>query len=305
MAGNDSRGGLALSISVVFLVFVFFLGPLILHFTQKQHSRLPLDLAAEFPSERALAGGEAYAATLVALIEHELHGGRTGWRPNDFVLWGPGLWADNNANRQLGILLAVRESLRVFKDHLTKVSSDEFDANLIAADNAFRNDPKKFWLPAAETKLKEGVRHLRAYLKGLHATPPTSRPIKQRNVELIRLFQTWTDLLGDAHATLYRKDVGFLQTDDVYYRSQGMAHGIHALALAVQREYSEALKERPTLQTLLEQIVDALSKAAVLKPIAVLGGSPSGLFANHRRNLDSYITEARQKMYSVREELEK
>jgi hypothetical protein len=29
------------------------------------------------------------------------------------------------------------------------------------------------------------------------------------------------------------------------------------------------------------------------------------VLANHRRNLDTYITEARQKMYSIREELEK
>jgi hypothetical protein len=34
-------------------------------------------------------------------------------------------------------------------------------------------------------------------------------------------------------------------------------------------------------------------------------GATDGLFANHRRSLDAYITEARRKMYSMREELEK
>ena len=48
-----------------------------------------------------------------------------------------------------------------------------------------------------------------------------------------------------------------------------------------------------------------LGEAAVLKPLVVLDGPPEGLRANHRRNLDGYITEARQKMYSIREELEK
>jgi hypothetical protein len=42
-----------------------------------------------------------------------------------------------------------------------------------------------------------------------------------------------------------------------------------------------------------------------MKPIIVMDGSPSGLFANHRRNLDAYISEARQKMYSIREELQR
>ena len=37
----------------------------------------------------------------------------------------------------------------------------------------------------------------------------------------------------------------------------------------------------------------------------VLDGAPDGLFANHRRNLDAYVVDARQLMYSVREELEK
>jgi hypothetical protein len=42
-----------------------------------------------------------------------------------------------------------------------------------------------------------------------------------------------------------------------------------------------------------------------MKPVAVLDGDPAGVFANHRRNLDAYIVDARQLMYSIREELEK
>ena len=42
-----------------------------------------------------------------------------------------------------------------------------------------------------------------------------------------------------------------------------------------------------------------------MKPLIVLDGSDAGLTANHRRNLDVYIAEARQKIYSIREELDK
>ena len=55
----------------------------------------------------------------------------------------------------------------------------------------------------------------------------------------------------------------------------------------------------------LDDSIDALGKAAVMKPIIVLNGAPDGIFANHRRNLDGYITEARQKILSLREELER
>ena len=65
------------------------------------------------------------------------------------------------------------------------------------------------------------------------------------------------------------------------------------------------LKDDPVLKTMFDESIDALGKAAVLKPLIVMDGSPGGLFANHRRNLDAYITEARQKMYSIREELQR
>ncbi len=290
----------AVVVGALLLIFV----PLLLHFTQKRHDRMAFDVSTQYPEGQPIVSGEVFASTLIALIEQELQG-TTGWRPNDFFLWGPGLWADNNANRQRGIIQAARESLRVLKDHLTKVSSDQFDPNLVAADNALRNDMEKLWLPSAESKLREAVKHLRLYVAGLHTTPPRSNPIKERNVELIRLFQTWTDLLGDAHGSLYRKQVGFFATDDVFYHSQGFAHVMYHLNQAVAREYEALLQTRPVLETLMNEITEALGKAAVLKPVVILDGSSDGILANHRRNLDGYITEARQKMYTVREELEK
>ncbi|GIW44892.1 MAG: hypothetical protein KatS3mg077_2174 [Candidatus Binatia bacterium] len=301
---KSERGSVAWVAAAIGVLLVVLGLPLLLHFGQKRHNRLDFDFEQRFPAGTPLVSGEVFAATLAAIVRHELDGG-TGWRPNDFVLWGPALAADNNANRQLGILQAVRESVRVFKDHLTKVSSDQFDANLVRADTAFRNDLLKFWFPSAESKLREGVRALEAYIEGLHATPPRSRPINLRNVELIRLFQAWTDLLGDVHARLYRDDVSFFRTDDEFYYSQGVAHALHYLVLAVAREYREVFAGRAVLVTLLDEVALPLGKAARLKPLWVLNGKPDGLCANHRRNLDAFITEARQKMYSIREELEK
>ena len=289
---------------VVIAVLLCIGGPLVLHFGQKRHDRLAWDVNAQFPPNQPIVGGEVFATTVIAIMEHELDG-TTGWRPNDFVLWGPHLWADNNANRQLGIIQALRESVRVFKDNLTKVSSNEFDQNLVAADTAFRNDAEKFWLPSAESKFREGVRHLRAYVDGLKTTPPHSRPINQRNVELIRLFQAWSDLLGDAHANLYREPESGWRTDDDFYHAQGYAHVIFHLVRAVAREYQHEFETKPVIRTLFDEVATALGQAAVMKPLIVLDGAPEALFATHRRNLDAYINEARQKMYSIREELEK
>jgi hypothetical protein len=278
--------------------------PIGLHFGQKSHNQLSFDLDEVYPPDRVVPNGEIFAATVMAVVQHELEGA-FGWRPNDLVVWGPGLFADNNSNRQLGILQAVRESVRVMRDHLTKVSATEYDENLVDADTKFRNDEYKFWFPSAESRFREGTTALGRYVTGLNAEPPTSKPINRRNVELIRLFQAWTDLLGGAHAKLYSQDVSFFVTDDHFYHSQGFAHVMVHLTRAIRREYASELSERQTVLELLDQVEWSLQQAAAFKPLMVLDGSPAGLFANHRRNLDAFIVDARQLLYSVREELEK
>jgi hypothetical protein len=300
------RIGIALGAIAALIIAV----NLALHFGQKTHDRLDYDVEKTFPPGKPFVPGEIYATTLAEIMEHELHTG-FGWRPNDFFLWGPHLMADNNANRQLGIIMAVRETMRVLKDHLTKISSNEYDPNLVIADTEFRNDAEKWILPSAEGRYADGVKHLRLYVAGLHANPPVSRELNQRNIELIRLFQSWGDLLGDAHAMLYmtRKPDGSpiypWDDDDYFYHAQGYAHVMYHMLIAVKREYNQTQKTKPVLAQLFDETIVPLGKAAVMKPLIVLDGSPDGMFANHRRNLDAHISEARQKLYSIREELER
>jgi hypothetical protein len=303
-----TRNRLLIGASALLLIWIG--GNLALHFGQKHHDILNYDISQNFPPDKPTVPGEIYASTLAAIMDHELHTG-FGWRPNDFFLWGPKVGPDNNSDRQLGIIQAVRETTRVFKDHLTKVSSNQYDPNLVIADTDFRNDAEKWILPSPEGKYDDGVKHLRAYIAGLHTTPPSSRELNTRAVELVRLIQTWTDLLGDAHANLYRstKDDGSpvhsWDCDHYFYHSQGYAHVMYHMMLALEREYAGQIKDDPVLKTLFDDSIDALGKASLMKPLIVMDGSPDGLFANHRRNLDAYITEARQKMYSIREELER
>jgi hypothetical protein len=298
------------AIAGAILVVAFILINVGLHFGQKSHDRLNYSVNQAFPSDKPFVPGEIYATTLAAIMENELNRG-FGWRPNDFFLWGMHMMADNNANRQLGIIMAVRETMRVFKDHLTKVSSNEYDPNLVIADTDFRNDAQKWILPSAESKYRDGVRHLHLYVTGLHANPQTSRELNQRNVELIRLLQSWGDMLGDAHARLYRahKNDGSAvhdwDVDDYFYDAQGRTAVMYYMMQAVKREYHQSLTTKPVLVQMFDATIEPLGKAAMLKPLIVLDGAPDGIFANHRRNLDTFVSEARQKMYSVREELER
>jgi hypothetical protein len=281
-----------------------------LHFGQIYHDQLPFDIDRAFPPGKPFIPGEVYATTMAEIIDHELHSG-FGWRPNDLFIWGPYLMADNNASRQIGIIMAIRETSRVFKDDLTKISSNEYDPNLVIADTDFRNDAERWILPSPEAKYSDGVEHLRLYVAGLHANPQTSRELNQRNVELITLFETWSDLLGDAHAMLYMKNrpdgspVRAWNDDDYFYHAQGYAHVMYYMLLAVKREYHQTQSVKPVIEQLMDEALAPLQKAATMKPLIVLDGSETGIFANHRHNLDAYISEARQKIYSIREELDR
>ena len=159
-----------LLIGAVALLLIWVGGSLALHFGLKHHDHLDYDIGALFPPDKPFPPGEIFASTLAAIMDHELHTG-FGWRPNDFFLWGPKVAADNNSDRQLGIIQAVRETTRIFKDHLTKVSSNQYDPNLVIADTDFRNDAEKWILPSPEGKYDDGIKHLRMYVAGLHTAP--------------------------------------------------------------------------------------------------------------------------------------
>ena len=304
MDRNLKMGGIILGT----VLLAFLVGSIALHFSQKAHNRIHLVLEEEFPPDKSHVPGEILATVLARIMEHELDS-TFGWRPNDFFLWGPAIWADNNANRQMGIIHGIRETMRVYRDNLTKVSANVYDPNLVEADTMFRNDEKKLFFPSAESRFSKGVAHLERYVEGLHADPPTSRLLNKRIIELIKLFEAWTDLLGDGHANLYREQerdggpVRTWKTDNYFYVAQGYAHVMYYMMQAVRHEYGEDLKG--SVEFLFDEVLDALDTAHTLKPLVVLDGSPAGLFANHRRILDSYISEARDKMFSIREELEK
>src|SRR5438132_7909285 len=91
-------------------ILIVFIGiNLALHFGQKHHNQLPFSIEQSFPPDKPFVPGEVFATTLAEIMDHELHSS-FGWRPNDFWLWGPKVLADNNSNRQLGIIMAVRET---------------------------------------------------------------------------------------------------------------------------------------------------------------------------------------------------
>ena len=58
--------------------------------------------------------------------------------------------------------------------------------------------------------------------------------------------------------------------DHYFYHSQGYAHVMFHMMQAIERENAGQLKDDPVLKTLFDDAIDALGKAAVMKPLIVL-----------------------------------
>jgi hypothetical protein len=290
------------------LVLMLWLAAIIgLHLGQRRHDQLPLDLAGLFPVGEPVPQGAVLGTTLATIVHHELNDG-FGWRPNDFFLWSPRWWADNNANRQLGIIAAVRVTLAVMMDDLTKAASDPVDENLGHADTAFQADAERFMSPSAESRYTEGVDALASYVRGLGPALGTSKPFTAQHDGLPHIAAAWAELLGKAHVDLYRDDLRPRplrpwEADDVFYRAQGYAHVLGYCTLALEREYEQRLTKDPGLAALLKHAELTLRQAALMKPFVVLDGGPEGLIANHRRTLDAMLADARQTLEAIRDKL--
>ena len=77
--------------AVVAVVLLLVLLPLVLHFGQKHHNEITIPPP---PGDQAYAPGAYFGNAAARIIEHELSG-TTGWRPNDLLVWGPRVAADN------------------------------------------------------------------------------------------------------------------------------------------------------------------------------------------------------------------
>jgi len=277
--------------------------PLVLHLGQLGHNRLEYNVDLAFPIDKEVPKGEPLATTLVELMEHELNGW-TGWRPNDLFPLNPEWTADNNYNRQLGILKAVRVTTQGFQQHLTKFRGGEQDRNLLAADNAFRIDPRSWMFPSAETSYEEGIGNLRAYIAGLKNGG--SFKITGRHSELIQLLNMWKTLLDDVHKHMMAPDMNWFERDDHLYQAQGTAYALAHLTAALRREYAPEIASRAAIRDLFDAMVESLQRIQEFKPVFVFSGSDDGwVLINHGLNLVTFTDDANRVMEDLIEELQK
>jgi hypothetical protein len=154
--------------------------------------------------------------------------------------------------------------------------------------------PDKYWFPSASGKYREAMADLEQYIGDLQRG--RSR-FYTRVDNLISLLSSYKDILGSCLHNLLKdteadgSPVSWLQADDYFYFSKGVALAMSQMLDAVKEDFHDQLQRKGS-HKLLEDALHALHSGAHLDPWIIFNGSKDGILANHRANMSTYIGEA-------------
>lgn len=259
--------------------------------------------------------GATFIKTNQALIEQA----SKNWLPND--LFWPTIFLDNVPNFQIGELEAIRYNVRVLRDNLSRTrTTDKIEPLTDKAFNALSNDPYKWWMPSAESKLKLADKLLDEYYKNVLSGKSNFYP---RFDNLIQLLEQYASLMGGVNTKLINasKDVRrmmvisedikgaektnktknmnipWYEIDDNFYYAEGVAYVLYESFKAIQIDFKDIIKSN-NATTLVNNITNELGSCN-FEPLVILNGDTDSIFANHCLNLSSIFNDARQKINSL------
>jgi len=217
----------------------------------------------------------------------------TGWTPNDYFPLTAFL--DNKQNFQLGVIETIRFSVRVLRDNLSRQrTTDQIDEDVKKAFEFYSNDPNKWIFPSYESRLNEASQALESYAERLQSGKARFYP---RSDNLIQLLDQYASLLGATTTSLTDESLGWLETDDRFFYSKGIAYAMYVEMQAVQKDFHEVLKKNDG-EELTAAIIREL-RDTWFEPTVVFNGSKDGVYANHLKNLSSDLLGIRQKLNSL------
>ena len=251
----------------------------------------PLPAAiVDTPVHKPTPKGVTFVEAVIEPLNHELEERWWGWRPNDLIDL-----TDNVNNFQIGVLEVTRRTTVALAERISRTgTNDAYDEDLEQAMNWFMVKSTSYWFPSAESKYREGLEALAAYLEKLRAGKAT---FYTRTDNLIPLLATFRNLLGSCDENLVKQvnedgtKVSHFAVDDYFFYTQGVASSMATVLEAVHHDFLLTLESRNGTELLHHAIVSC-RQAAEIDPWIILDRNLSSVFANHRANLAAPISHA-------------
>ncbi|MDP4918062.1 MAG: DUF2333 family protein, partial [Haliea sp.] len=274
-----------------------------------------------------VATGSTTTAALIAAMETLLEK-PGGYVTNDVA--PPGVWLDNIANWEFGVLIQSRDLARAMREVFSRSQSQSReDRDLALAEPQLNFNSDSWILPTTEAQYRDGIKSLLGYRARLEdandsdaqfyaradnlrywLSTVSSRlgSLSQRLSASVGQRRLNTDLAGDDNARQSTPAPAemmvrtpWLEIDDVFFEARGTAWALIHFLKAVEVDFADVLANK-NAEVSVQQIIRELeaTQDTVWSPM-ILNGNGFGLLANHSLVMASYISRANTAMIDLRD----
>lgn len=324
LAQSSPRWRLALALVALYLVVMLIVG---IFWSMSPGVFNVREQAALVLANRQLqpAAGTTTTVTLITVAQTLLDK-RGGYLTNDIT--PPGLWLDNMANWEYGVLIQVRDMSKAMREAFSRSQSQSReDVDLILAEPRFNFDSDSWIFPATEAQYREATHYLDRYLQRLASDKGDAQffaradnlnywlstvetrlgNLSQRLSASVGQQRLNTDLAGDPDVFPSPSAPGdtmiktpWLELDDVLFEARGSAWALIHFLKAAEVDFAEVL-EKKNARVSLQQIIRELeaTQQTIYSPM-ILNGSGFGMLPNHSLVMASYISRANAAIIDLR-----
>ncbi|MBQ0755266.1 MAG: DUF2333 family protein [Gammaproteobacteria bacterium] len=231
------------------------------------------------------------------------------------------LWLDNMPNWEYGVLVQVRDMVRVMRRDMSRSQSQsQEDQDLMRAEPQLNFDNASWAMPATESEYRRGTKALRSYLSRLQANDGSATfyaradnlnywigDVQKRLGSLsLNLSQSVGRDQLDLNAPEDMQESSQVKTpwmdvDDVFYESRGACWALIHLLKAAEVDFADVLKKK-NAQVSFSQVIRELeaTQETIWSPM-ILNGSGFGVLANHSLVMANYISRANAALLDLRQ----
>ena len=272
------------------------------------------------PVAQARAGvvGEATTRSLIQ-VSSTLLDKPGGYLSNDVLPHR--LWLDNMPNWEYGVLVQVRDMIRVMRRDMSRSQSQsQEDVDLARAEPRFNFDNASWAMPATESEYRGGIRALQSYLDRLSAQDAAfyaradnlnywlgdvQKGLGSLSLKLSQ--SVGRDQLDPDASTLpeatraMQTKTPWSQVDDVFYEARGASWALIHLMRAAEEDFADVLEKKNATVSFNQVIRELESTQETVWSPMILNGSGFGMLANHSLVMANYISRANAALLDLRQ----
>ncbi|CUR44725.1 FIG014328: hypothetical protein [Alloalcanivorax xenomutans] len=236
------------------------------------------------------------------------------------------LWLDNMPSWEFGVLVQLRDMVRVMRRDMSRSQSQsQEDRNLAIAEPQFNFDSRSWAMPATESEYRRGIRALERYLESLRSgdgrfyarADNLNSWLNEVQNRLGALSQDLSRSVGrttldtEENTPVTQLDskervvkTPWMKIDNVFYEARGASWALVQLMRALEVDFADVLRKKNATVSFRQMVRELEATQETLWSPMVLNGSGFGIFANHSLVMANYLSRANASLIDLRKLLQ-